>query len=288
VSSRRSIPSIPRAWLAAAVHDPLPIGGVAAALTLGTYALLRIPVSVPLLIATSCGATLVYGADRALVPAPEDTWNRPDRVSWIRGHRYWLAVEGTLLFVVGAAAAVCLRPSTLLLGGLLAGAAVLHLWPTEGSTRWSPMRLSKPLLLAGVWVIATVGLPLLEAETAASASVGMLGAYRWLFVLPNLLLLDWGDRHGDRIAGRHVWGLAWGETGIRVTATAILVVALAAAGTGMAGGLPVPLMLVDTVGVGLMMGAVWNLDPGRSSHRLVFDLLVSWPALTAVAAWGMG
>ncbi|MFP4229055.1 MAG: hypothetical protein ACLFTE_09530, partial [Salinivenus sp.] len=113
-------------WTGALSHDPLPIGGVAVGLMLGTSALLGLPVSVPLLVAAFSGAALVYGVDRALVASPEDRWNRPDRVAWVREHRSWLAVEGGLLLVLGGGALFFLRPLTVVSGGLLGGLALLH------------------------------------------------------------------------------------------------------------------------------------------------------------------
>jgi len=273
----------------AACHDPLPVGGVAVALILGTCALLELPVSGPLLVAAGCGAALVYGADRALSPSPEDRWNRPDRVAWVQSHQRWLVVEGIVLALVGGAALWLLRPATLLTAGALAGVAALHLWPGDGGGPLGRMGMGKPLVVAGVWAAGATVLPAVEAGVALGGEVGLLVAYRFLFVLPNTLLSDWGDRAGDRAAGLEPWTGQVGGATVRRVATGLLVGALGVAVLGVGTvGWPPTLMAVDAVGVGLLLGAAWRLDPTRSRHRLALDGLVAWPAVTALAAWGLG
>lgn len=268
-------------------HDPLPVGGVAVGMMLGTYALLGLPVSVPLLVAAGCGTALIYGADRSVVDAPEDRWNRPDRVAWVRAHRRWLGIEGALLAVVGAGALLFLRPATIGSAVLLAVVAGGHRglggdWAGE-TTGWT-----KPVVVALVWAVGGAVVPVIEAAALQGAPVAWLGAYRALFVLPNVLLSDWGDRQGDRAAGRHPWTQRVRGRTVRWGATILLLGALALAAVGATLGRPPQLLLVDAVGPTLLLGGVWTLTPERSAHRLILDVIVAWPAVTAAVAWGIG
>ena len=64
--------------------------------------------------------------------------------------------------------------------------------------------------------------------------------------------------------------------------------ALLLAGVGRTLGVPPALLVVDAVGPVLLLGSVWTLNPEDSKHRLVLDLIVAWPAVTAAVAWGIG
>ena len=271
------------AWTAMC-HDPLPVGGIAVGLLVGTHALLGLPVSGPLLVAAGCGAALVYGVDRVFVDAPEDRWNRPDRVDWVRAHRRWLVVEGGVLGIVGGVALFFLRPATIvgavLLGVVAAGRHVLSEKGRVWTTGWA-----KPFAIAAVWAVGGTALPMIEAGLVQGPALAWLGAYRILFVLPNVLLSDWGDRRGDRRAGLRPWGQHVREGHVRWGATIVLVAALGLVPVGRALGVPLPLLLVDAVGPVLLLGGVWVLNPERTADRLVLDLIVAWPLVPALLAW---
>jgi 4-hydroxybenzoate polyprenyltransferase len=150
------------------------------------------------------------------------------------------------------------------------------------------MRLLKPIAVAGTWAVGAVHLPVLEAGSSLSVSALALTWYRFLFILPNVMLADWGDRAGDVAAGLRPWterATAWG---VRWTATGLLALAVIGA-LGASAVHPRPVLLwVDAVGPLLMLAAVWTADPSRPAHRLGLDLLVGWPAVTALVAWGLG
>ncbi|MFP4227301.1 MAG: hypothetical protein ACLFTE_00570, partial [Salinivenus sp.] len=101
------------------------------------------------------------------------------------------------------------------------------------------------------------------------------------------LLSDWGDRWGDRAVGRRPWAAGTEGRAVRGAATLILILALVVGMLGVFVSVPPVLLAVDAVGVGGQMVAVWTLRPEKSEHRLLLDLLVAWPALTAGAAWGI-
>jgi 4-hydroxybenzoate polyprenyltransferase len=276
-------------WWAAVAYDPLPIGGIAVALMLGTGALLPFSPSLPLLVAGFCGTALVYAADRTVVPSPEDAVNHPGRRRWVRAHRTWLMGETGLLLVVGGGALAYLRPTTLLAAGGLGVLVGLHLLPIG---RWGrPLKsvgVGKPLVVAGAWALGATLLPALEADYGPNAGVWALAGYRMLFLLPNVLLADWGDRRGDGAVGHDAWTANWSGRGLRWVATGLL--GLAVAGALVASRMaPVPLLLwIDAAGPLLLLGAVWTLTPNRPGARLVMDGLIAWPLLTALAAWGLG
>ena len=276
-------------WSDTLIHDPLPTGAVAVALMLGTGALLDIAVSTPLLGAAFCGAALVYLADRTLGRSAEDRINQPGRLAWARRRRPWLWGEAVVLIVGLALTVPLLQVKTLVVATLLGGVGGLHVGPgLSGAGGPMAARLVKPIAVAAVWAVGAVVLPVLEADASVSAAVVALTGYRFLFVLPNVVLADWGDRAGDIAAGLRPWTEWATARGVRWTASGLLALALAGA-VGASAVHPRPILLwIDAVGPLLMLGAVWTADPTNPAHRLGLDLLVGWPAVTALVAWGLG
>jgi len=271
--------------IAALCHDPLPVGAVALAVTLGTVVLLELPLSTPLLVAATSGTALAYGADRALFRAPEDVFNRPDRVRWVVSHRTWLHVELTALALMGGSALLFLRLETLLMTAALATLALLTL---SGNSIGIPIErtgIGKPLLIAAAWAVGAVGLPVLEGGGARGVAEVTLVGYRWLFIVPNLVLADWGDRRGDEVAGLFSWASPYEKEVVQRIASWALGGAVLLGGLGVVYGLPAGLMAADAAGLGAMGIAVWSVDPTNSFHRVGLDLLVGWPLITAGVAW---
>lgn len=255
---------------------------------LSTGALLGFPVSVPFLIAAFCGTALVYLLDR-LGHSPEDRINRPGWIAWAQRHRAWVWGEGLFLCSGLVGSIPFLEPKTLGAAGILGGMALLHVAPVFSIGRGlKAMGLFKPIAVAGTWAVGAALLPVLEAGATATGPVMGLVAYRFFFILPNVLLCDWGDRAGDAAAGLHPW-TEWGTArGLRLSASGLLVVAVVGALGGSVAS-PQPLLLwVDALGPALMLAAVWTVDPERPGHRLGLDLIVGWPAVTAGVAFGLG
>ena len=263
----------------------MPVGGIAVALMLGTSALLHVPVSVPLLVAGFCGTALVYGLDRAVASSPEDAINRPDRRRWVEAHRDWVWLEMGLLLIVGGVSVPLLQENALLAVLPLAFVVGLHLVP---GGRWGrPLQkvaLAKPVAVAGAWAVGSTLLPVLEGGASISLGAVALIVYRMLFILPNVLLADWGDREGDAAVG-----LATGISGgslrsLRVTSTLLL-------GGGSVGAVAAVywfgasfLLLVDALGLLVLLGVSWTLRPGASPAQVfLLDLIVAWPLIPWLA-----
>lgn len=268
---------------AALYHDPAVIGGVAVALLLGTYGLFDLPVSVSLLTAGFCGATLVYAADRVWMDSPEDRINRPERVKWVRAHEGWLAIETGVLFAGAGAVLPYLTWNTLLWAGALGSVAVLHVLPPEWAR--GPSGIYKPMALAAVWAAGGALLPFIEAGHSLGSRAVLFFGYRLCFILPNLLIADWADRTGDAAAGLAPWAARWTAHRVRKTAAAVLLVAVVGGGGwALVGSTPV-LIAIDTLGPLLMIGGVWGLNPARPRDAFLADLVVAWPLVPALMAW---
>lgn len=262
-------------------HDPMPMGLIAVALMLGTGALFQVPVPIPLLVAGFCGTTLVYGIDRGLIASPEDQWNRPDRRRWVQRHQTWIWGEAALMLLGGAAVMPYLDSVTLfgVLGlTVLAG---LHLFSFGGWGRLlQASGIGKPLAVAGGWAIGGTLLPLLESGHSIGGGAALLAGYRFLFILPNVMRADWGDRQGDAAVGRATWTPGGTLHSLRLASTGLLSLAGVGAVLAVACFTAPPLLLVDALGLILMLGAVWGLRPGQSPlHAFLLDMVVAWPVL---------
>lgn len=272
----------------AASHDPLPIGGVAAGLMLGTYALLGIAPDIPLLILAACGTTLIYLADRTFGLSPEDEHNRPGRVAWIQSRRRYLWGLGIGAAVLGGTMIPFLRPATLGLGGGVGLLGVAYVMPVlPGRRRLKALGRTKPLLIAGAWAGGGVVLPVVEAGAAfLSLEVAALVGYRICWVLPNVMMADWGDRAGDAAANIHTLGTSWTESQLRVVASSWTLLGFLGAVGSVVGGSAPFLLVVDASGLIFLFFGLWKLHPGRHpEHALVADLLVGWPLVTALWWW---
>ena len=276
-----------RSWFAALraalYHDPAPVGGVAVALLAGTYGLFALPLAPPLLILGFCGTALAYAVDRVWTERPEDRVNRPNRVAWVEAHSGWLALE-TSIFVAGAVATVpFLRADTLFWIVALGGIAGLHVLP-RGGVPQVLIGLRKPVVIAGAWAGGAL-LPVVEAGQPVGLGVLLFFAYRFLFILPNLLLADWGDRVGDAEAGLRPWAMLWSGKQVRWVATGLLLLAMAGGGLWVILGPSPFLVALDAAGLVLMLGVVWRFDHSRPRDAFLADLVVGWPLIPAFVAW---
>lgn len=284
------LPSRSRSTLQAFIaHDGVPIGLIAVALMLGTYALLDLPPNVPLLIAGFCGAALVYQLDRVLDVSPEDRVNRPARRRWMQRYRryVWITIIGG--GGVGGLAATQLAPTTLAVGIGLGGVGLMYVWPALWGRRLKTWGTLKPVVISGVWATGAVLVPVVEAGHPMTAGVLALAGYRFALVLVNTLVADLGDRVGDARAGLHTLATVWPAPALLRGAYGLLGLVLIG-GVGAVGVGHAPLLLlVDLVVVFLMGGVVRRVqaNPAWAPHFAV-DAVVGWPVVTFLVGWWAG
>jgi 4-hydroxybenzoate polyprenyltransferase len=205
-------------------------------------------------------------------------------VAWVRAHTGWLVLEAAGLFALGGAMLLYLEPATLLVTGALGAVAGLHvLFP--GREGRSLRGVPKPIAIAGAWAVGGALLPLVEAGRPVGVGAVLFCGYRGLFVLPNLLLADWADRAGDAAAGLAPWAAGWTARQVRWTATGSLLVAAVGAAIWAVVGTSPLLVGIDALGLVLMAGVVWGLDPERPRTAVLADLVVGWPLVPALVAW---
>lgn len=161
---------------------------------------------------------------------------------------------------------------------------VLPLLPS--GRRLKSAGLFKPLSVAATWALGAVVLPAVEGGTPVTLPLGGLVVYRFLFIIPNVLLADWADREGDAAADVGTWALRWSRRSVQGTSTVLLGMALLGAAVAVGWGAPL-ILLLDAFGGVLMGVAVWVLRPGADSlHVLWLDLIVAWPVVDWLVFWG--
>ncbi len=272
-----------RAWL---MYGGVPVGLIAAGFVAGSSVMLGLSPSLPLLGLAFCGTLLVYQVERAWRPAPEDVFNQPERLAWVQRHRSFVWLSSALAVIGAIFCLPFLRGTTLALGVGLGMVSLFYLAPLlPGQRRLKAVWFLKPLAIAGAWAVGGVLLPLVEAGQDVVLAAGLLALARLLFVLPNALLADWPDCAGDR------------QAGLRTVATELSwrwLRRLAAVSSGMAVGVEVVFLLVieapvlhyvDLLGPALMLALVLlPLRRTRFYFNFVLDLVIGWPAMTALFA----
>ncbi|RMF54565.1 MAG: hypothetical protein D6746_14215 [Bacteroidetes bacterium] len=246
---------------------------------LGTYALQNWPVSFPLLVAAFAGTLLVYRADRRWWPGPEDK----AMYTTTPGRRVGLLAVLALL-----ASLPYLKPATVGWAAVLGALGLLYAFPLGGPDRRLKAWASgwrKPILVAGGWALGAVVLPWVEAGMDWSSATLALLVYRFLFVLPNVVLSDRLDREGDRRAGLHTVAVrtpSWGRTAARLSAGVAGTGALLAGAMGWAP----PLLLLDAAGPLLLLVLLLVPEPSYGGWLgWTADLVVAWPLVTFLWAW---
>ena len=204
---------------------------IAAALIGATPLWFGLPASHPLMTAGAAGAFLLYQLDRSWQVSPEDVHNQPERLAWVRAHRGWTRVSALIALSAIAAASFHLKPATFGAGAALGLAGVIYLLPIlPGRNRPKGHWLIKPLAIGGAWSIGAIALPALEAGVPVDVHLAGLLLYRFLFLMPNVVLADWPDRDGDRREGLHSAAMVLGEHHVRRLAQVACVASIAVGG----------------------------------------------------------
>ena len=268
------------------LYSSLPVGGIAVCFLLGTYALLELSPSIPLLVLAFCAVFLVYQVERALHPAAEDVHNHPQRLDWVARHRRYVWVSTGVAFVGALVTLPWLQLETLGLGLGLALCSALYIVPL-GQRQWrlKSVWYLKPLLIAGAWAVGGVLMPVLEAGIPIESQVVALVGYRTLFVLPNAFLADWPDRVGDAKAGLHTVATRLTGRQVRWGGAIVLIGALSGGLYALIVFNATWLLAVDLCGVLILLIVVLRPWPQtRWFFGFLLDLIIAWPGVTAVWA----
>lgn len=266
------------------MYSNLLVGLVAAGFMLGTYALLELPVHLPVIVLGACGSFLVYQADRSIFISPEDRINQPERVTWAANHSIYVIGSSIIACTIGVVMLVFVRPSVRWMVGLYAVVGYIYAFPGIGDRfRSTGVHVGKPLIIAGGWSFGGIVLPALQAGIDLSSTVWLLAIYRFGFVLPNPLLADWMDRQGDLEAGVFTpAAYVSGRLLQRISQIILTVTILGAVGAGTALATP-DLLWIDLLGAVVMLGVVsGRLPRERWFYNVTLDGLIAWPAVTAL------
>ena len=266
-------------------HGSLIVPAIAVSMMLATCVLLGLDPHAALLLAGAAGSFLVYLIERVLTGGPEDAVNQPERVRWLQEHRTYVRVSMVLAIGCIGGAAYLLRPVTLLVGALLGGVGLLYglpLFPRQG--RLKAVWFLKPLLIAGTWSVGVVVLPAIESgmpiEGSSGASLAALAAYRFLYIVPNVVAGDWLDRRGDAGMGLRTVATMLPHRRVRHLAASVLLVAV---GFGvaclLAGWLPA-LLMADLAGALVFLAMLLRVGARGGRARFLYDALLVWPVLT--------
>ncbi len=281
-------------WL---VYSDLHVLLVSAGWMLGGSALMGYELPWTFVLLGACGAFLIYRLDHWFIHSPEDHLNAPQRLAHAKGWQYPLIVFAALLaFLALLSLAEVIRqdawPWTIaLLIGTLGLIYPLRVLP--GGRRPKDLPALKTLLIVSCWVGGGILLPaVLFGQGEAMQPFGgdelaAVVSYRVLYVLPNLIAVDWLDREGDRVERAGNLVSQWTRRGAKssifiIWAMATMLLAL----LFVSGSNPV-LLSIEWFGVtGLSLMAVstisireFKLD-GMIGRAVLLDLWVAFPLIT--------
>ncbi len=275
-------------WRAFVLYSNVHVGGVAVALLLGNYALLGIPPDGPLLLLAFAGAVLIYQVDRTAYASPEDSENEPDRGTWLTRHR--TIVRGSMIVaaLILITLASFVRFSTLAVGGGLGLLGLLYAAPIlPGRRSLKGIWYVKPVLIVGAWAVGSAVLPVLETGCNIEFGTWALAVYRALYILPNVLIADWHDRHGDRQSGLRSPATVMSLDRLRTVGLGSCLVTLCGSLLFVAFGDAPALLMLDALGAVLVFFAVFRMaDAGVWFYGFWIDAMVAWPFVTwVVSRW---
>lgn len=259
-------------------------GLVAVGFMLGTYAILDLPVHLPLLVLGGCGTFLVYQADRSLFISPEDRFNHPERISWARDHSLYLVVSSVVACGVAIAMLFLVGPPVRWFVGTYALAGAAYAIPGfRDRFRSTGVHLGKPVIVALGWSLGGVMLPVVQAGAIPYPAAVLLVLYRFGFVFPNPLLADWFDRSGDTRTGIFTPAAFMSATSLQQISQLVLVLIIAGAVVAIIGWEAPNVLWIDLLGpLFMVMMVSRRLSPARWFYQIALDGIVAWPAVTAL------
>ena len=234
------------------------------------------------LVALVFAATLlVYNLDAALPFKHREPAGASARKAWQQRHRLLLlglagtagAVAGFFFFADGWGRYLPLLAP-------LVALALLYswpLWPWHGRPRaLREVPLLKGFLIAVVWTVVTVGLPVLLAQQPVAAVAGLLGQ-RFCLIMVITIVFDIRDYGRDRRAGTRTFPGVLGVAGAKRLALAFLVASVA---LGLARGAPPLAVLLPGA---LTAGVVRAAEETRGDY--FYALLTDGLLLVQAAAY---
>lgn len=280
-------------WL---VHSDVHILVVAACWMLGGSALIGYSLPWAFLVVGSIGAFLVYRLDHLLVASPEDDLNAPQRVVFTRRNRTPLAVIASILGAVGAVVVFVGDVHWWEIAFLVGMGGILYpLRILPGGLRPKDVPFFKSALIVASWVGGGVVLPawlFYDGSAAGFEEVAVLIiGFKVVFVLPNLIAVDWLDRSGDRLeqVGSIVKG--WSESAARHVVIAMWITGCALLAILLTLGLDPVLGGIEAVGLtGLTMASLATIKEQktesstrsdlRADGAVMLDLWVAFPVIS--------
>jgi len=254
---------------------------VASGLILGTYAIVGMNPEYWYALLGASGALLVYHTDRAFFTAREDADNAPHRIAWYRHHRSYLVVSSVVATICAIWSATHIHTEVLLAGSVLGLAGILYSIPLPfTSLRLKDVQVLKTLLIVSCWVIGGVILPVWSTVPVQAAL--FLAGYKFLYVIPNVLMAEWVDRSGDAQYGIQSTGSRMSLSSIRMISLACLLAAFIILWIWSRTGQPVDLLYIDSIGLAGMVAMILFKKDWTSKHIIALDMFVGFPMLTWV------
>ncbi|TWF72954.1 UbiA family prenyltransferase [Kitasatospora viridis] len=191
-------------WL---VWSNLLMAGSAAGWVVCTALLLGLPVD-PVVVGQAFLLTAVFYLRDRMAPAEQhaDRFTMPARTAWLAARAVVLRRLGRVLAAL-AVATVVLRPACLpwLLGGLGLSVSYTVKWiPRRGGrVAWKQLPAAKEVLVALLWTVVTVLVPVTVTHGPWSRPTALTAAAVWCLVATQILVNDLRDvdedrRHGTR------------------------------------------------------------------------------------------
>lgn len=205
IGKYKQMPQLAEQLLGVLVYSSVFISCCAFSLTIETYKLAEVPVSLPMAVFVFLATLFTYNLSSVY-----SFMRRPHQQRYKEGSEWWqrnkkaLAIAGAISIV--AAVGVYLYFGLRINAWVMLHLAVISIGYTVPviykKDRIRPLRsipLLKVFLIAYVWAVVTAGFPLLDAGSAAWEAQGLLLVLRrFLFILALALLFDIRDYTYDR------------------------------------------------------------------------------------------
>ena len=160
--------------------------------------------------------------------------------------------------------------------GVLGATYVYPLLP--GGRRLKDVPFTKPFVVSLGWVAGGVLLPWLEAGRSCNGVILAFALYRFVYLLPNLLLSDCPDRNSDAQLGIRTWALHLSWSGmVRVCLGILFLTGLVAVSAVALDVLPM-LLLLEGVGLLFLLPILSSDRPGQKEpFQSRLDAVMGWP-----------